>query len=554
MGTTRTGAFGMLGLVLACSSAQADLSISNKPTKNMSCNAGTCTATAKGANLNVGDLTSMLAAGDTTVQTGGGAITMQVLDGFSWTSTSRLTLDANHSIGIHKPVVVAGTGAFTITTNGSGSGGDLLFFEKGKVDFWDTNGRLDVNGSSFTLIADLPSLVSAITANPKGNFALSQDYQQPITSPHALIETFHGKLEGLGHHLSNLTLNGKKSDPIGLFGTSDGMIRDIQISKTTITSQGGLMGTLVGNNQGALIGDSADASLSTTGAASIGVLAGLNSGTVVRCTSSGTAIGNSGGASSIGGLIGYNQGSVESSSSTASVSGYLNLVGGLVGETTGAIADSRASGASGDSRTGAAGGLVGIVGSSASVSLSYATGPVTSLYGPAAGLAASNSGLISNSFATGSVYAKWNQQSGYTEGGGLVGDNTGVIQNVYALGDAKADRGMVGGLLAQNLAQGSVTAAYSIGTPSVVDDNGAVIGGFIGSDMATIERGYWDMDTSGIKKPGQGAGNRKHDPGIRGLSDSELKSGLPKGFDPNIWGQSPSINNGYPYLLANPPQ
>jgi len=39
-----------------------------------------------------------------------------------------------------------------------------------------------------------------------------------------------------------------------------------------------------------------------------------------------------------------------------------------------------------------------------------------------------------------------------------------------------------------------------------------------------------------------------------GAVDARLKSGLPAGFDPNIWEQSPKINNGYPYLVAHPPQ
>jgi len=38
-----------------------------------------------------------------------------------------------------------------------------------------------------------------------------------------------------------------------------------------------------------------------------------------------------------------------------------------------------------------------------------------------------------------------------------------------------------------------------------------------------------------------------------GLSDAQLKSGLPTGFDPTIWGHDPAINNGLPYLLHNPP-
>jgi len=43
-------------LLLACAAAQADVSISNKPTQNMSCDAGICTATAHQAVLNVNDL------------------------------------------------------------------------------------------------------------------------------------------------------------------------------------------------------------------------------------------------------------------------------------------------------------------------------------------------------------------------------------------------------------------------------------------------------------------------------------------------------------------
>src|SRR6185295_16277638 len=50
--------------------AQADLSISNKPTQNITCDAGVCTATAQKAVLNANDLQAMLASGDTVVKTG----------------------------------------------------------------------------------------------------------------------------------------------------------------------------------------------------------------------------------------------------------------------------------------------------------------------------------------------------------------------------------------------------------------------------------------------------------------------------------------------------
>jgi hypothetical protein len=101
-----------------------------------------------------------------------------------------------------------------------------------------------------------------------------------------------------------------------------------------------------------------------------------------------------------------------------------------------------------------------------------------------------------------------------------------------------------------------VDTSYSIGqvrngfaaTRAPPPDQPAV-GGFIGkfwSGVATLD--YWDVDTSGYDN-----GCEKRCAGVKGLTDAQLKSGLPSGFDPAIWGQKPNINNGYPYLLANPP-
>jgi len=37
-------------------------------------------------------------------------------------------------------------------------------------------------------------------------------------------------------------------------------------------------------------------------------------------------------------------------------------------------------------------------------------------------------------------------------------------------------------------------------------------------------------------------------------SDSQLKSGLPRGFSARIWKEDSSINGGLPYLVANRPR
>jgi hypothetical protein len=83
-----------------------------------------------------------------------------------------------------------------------------------------------------------------------------------------------------------------------------------------------------------------------------------------------------------------------------------------------------------------------------------------------------------------------------------------------------------------------------------------MIGGLIGLDQSpsgSLSDTYWDTDTSGITNPDQGAGSPLNDPGITGLTTEQLQSGLPAGFDPSIWGENANINNGLPYLLANPP-
>jgi hypothetical protein len=106
----------------------------------------------------------------------------------------------------------------------------------------------------------------------------------------------------------------------------------------------------------------------------------------------------------------------------------------------------------------------------------------------------------------------------------------------------------VGGLIGYAAYGVTLQTSFSTGK---VSGGFAFVGGSVGSNKgADANFIYWDMDTSGSAQ-GCGEGDCG---GVAGLTDTQLKSALPDGFDPNIWGQSPSINNGYPYLLANPPQ
>jgi hypothetical protein len=127
------------------------------------------------------------------------------------------------------------------------------------------------------------------------------------------------------------------------------------------------------------------------------------------------------------------------------------------------------------------------------------------------------------------------------------------MKDVYATGSVTAqDRACAGGLVGHYDSKygTAISTSYSLGK---VSGKSRLTGGFMGfsKEELSISSAYWDIETSGKTN---GAGNEAQINGVTGLTDAQLKSGLPEGFDPHIWGQSPNINNGYPYLRANPPQ
>ena len=462
-------------------SGHAAVSISTKPTQNMSCSGGVCTPTAKKAVLNVSDLASMLASGDVKVSSGSLAQNIEIVAAFSWTSTNRLTLESYRSITFKKPVVVAGTGALTITTNDNGSGGDFQFVDKGRVEFWDTSSSLIINGLTYTLVKSIRQIAKAAHTNGVA-IAVARDIgagRKVYTS--APVVELSGILEGLGNTISNLTINSDNDGYyLGLIRIYDrsratDSIRDIRLAKAKI------VGTAFGQQAGVLVGL-------------------LHSGAVVNSSATGSVT-LSGIQSVAGGLVGYNVAAIVNSHSEALVSAADN---------------------------GSAGGLVGTnYQLSAIIKTSYTTGDVSG--GEGANV------------------------------GGLVGDNVGApISNSYATGVVTGgNNALVGGLIGKNedgnIAP-SVGQTYSIG--AVSGGSEAILGGLIGRDIEDSSNiyAYWDLDTSGISNPGQGAGNIENDPGITGLTDAQLKSGLPVGFNPAVWSEDSNVNDGYPYLIANPPQ
>ena len=233
----------VLALQAAAFPAQADLAISGKATQNVNCVGGVCTATAQKAVLNVTDLTSMLAIGDVNVTTGAGAITITVESPFSWTSTHRLTLDAYQTVSFRAPVVVAGTGAVTITYNDGGTGGDLIFFPGAKLDFWDTKSTLTIDGNSYKLVSDIGTLSGDVAKRSKGSYALVKDYNAGVDGTYTaapIATKFGGLFEGLGHVISNLNIDVHDAVFVGLFAIvgRSALVRDINLEDANIQARG----------------------------------------------------------------------------------------------------------------------------------------------------------------------------------------------------------------------------------------------------------------------------------------------------------------------------
>jgi hypothetical protein len=451
--------------------------------------------------LNVGDLEALLASGNVTVTTAGSGVQAKdilVRGSFSWASSSFLALDAYRSISVDEAVSITGQSGLSLRTNDGGAGGWLSFDNKGHVSFANLTSTLSVNGANYILVNSIAKLAKAVGGNPMGDFALAKSYDAGKDGTYASspVGYFDGFFEGLGNQISNLTISDStQRDFVGLFTLTYGTIENVRLTDVSVTGgQFAIVGGLTGESRGSLLGDSVSGSVTSPNGNIVGGLIGFNHpGGVIRRCHSGTFVSSVG---DTGGLAGDNFGTVTMSYATGTVQGTRNSVQPV-------------------------GGLVGF-----------------------------NNHPINTSFATGSVSA-----GDYSYVGGLTGETAaGSITNSYATGAvAGGQNSSAGGLVGYLDPDGSTTESYSSG--AVTADTGSFIGGLIGIDDSSggIVRTYWDTTTSGITNPGQGAGNIANDPGIKGLTDKKLRSGLPKGLSRKFWAESAGINNGLPYLSANPP-
>jgi filamentous hemagglutinin family protein len=460
------------------------------------------------------------------------------------TGTSVLTLTASGLLQVNAPISVTGAGALNLTagaqTGLSTSG--LVFGNGASLNYGTSNlgGSFILNGNSYQMVYSLAQLdaidaLDAVTGAPlapygtgqTGNYALATNldasaiaYTRSLVGSNAAgdkANPLSGKLDGLGHTITGLTIAAPGKSYIGLVSTLNG-------AAASVSNLGLVGGAISGaNNTGTLVG-------------------WLEHGTLQTSYSSAAATGTN---VNTGGLIGYNMDTLQSSHASGVVTGYFGVggavgwaseiatilstyttgavygdthVGGLAGLNYGNVDGSHASGAVTGTAPGSGniGGLIGYNhGTGKTVSNSYATGAVSG-HEVTGGLVANNAvGTITGSYATGAVTgAHWS--------GGLAGYNNATITNSYATGAVAADL-VAGGLLGRNEG-GAVSNSYATGAVTSVNAATTALGGLIGDNTGgTLARSFWNTQTTG-RAGAIGTDNASQGGNGRGLTTAQMQT------------------------------
>ncbi len=547
-----------------------NVTISSGTTANGSLDGGSPTNTFSASRddsiISAADLEAALATSNVTVTTGSSAGSqagdITVASPVTWSNGSKLTLSAYRNIVFNSSVTASGSGALALEYGqGAVASGNTATYEvNAPINLTSAGGFSTKLGSDggvvdYTVITSLGAEGSSTGADLQGmqgtpyssanlsrNYVLGADIDASATSGwnsgsgfdpvgnSGANYDFDGIFDGLGHTITNLTIDRANEYDVGLFGV---------ISPTGVVRNVGLTG---GN---------------VHGYDDTGFLAGLSSGTISNAYATGDVTGHS----SVGGLVGQNGGTISNAHATGAVEGVgsnSNDVGGLVGDNyKGTIVDAYATGeVKGFDQVG------GLVGNNAgpsslapaSIVDSYATGNVTgnSYVG---GLAGGNAGSasITGSYATGDT-------AGYVTAGGVTGGNsgTGTVTDTFATGSVTTDIGAAGGLVGYNTNNATITDSYATG--AVTAGNNSNIGGLVGTNYShgAISASFYDAETTqGTNTNPLGAigGGKKSATNISatGLTTAEMTDPftfIDAGWDSSaVWGKSTTdTNSGYMML------
>ncbi|MCK0745099.1 MBG domain-containing protein [Chromohalobacter nigrandesensis] len=286
-------------------------------------------------------LSTNLANNDVTLQTvatGSEDGDINVNAAVDWDANTILTLNAHGDINLNAALTATGDSAgLALDYDGSD------YYVNAPVTLSGDNASLSVNGTGYTLVQNVDELQDM--NNDLGeHYALGQYIDASGTSgwhggdgfePVGDGPGFDGAFEGLGHSISDLTIERGDEYQIGLFGVADegSVIRNVGLINASVTGRGST-GALVGTNQG-LISSAYAIGGAVQGEDGVGGLVGGNEGMIKNAYATGSVTGRY----SVGGLIGANvrlspgpdnnEATVKNAYATGLVTG--DSVGGLLG-------------------------------------------------------------------------------------------------------------------------------------------------------------------------------------------------------------------------------
>ena len=456
-------------------------------------------------------------------------------------AANKLTLSAHNNININANLnasgaaslaLVYGQGAVALNnTSNIITKGAAVNLPAGTTNFTTKQGS---NGTikNYTVITSLGLEGSTTTTDLQGvkgnlgvNYALGQDINAADTSTWNsnagfapignLVTPFAGTFDGLGHTISNLTINRPAASYVGLFGyvNTVSTIRNVGLVSASVSGDSAV-GGLVGYNDGTVSNSYATGSVTGgNGSSYIGGLIGGSVGTVSNSYATGSVTGGTG-SSYVGGLMGYNILVSNSYATVNVVSGSSSsYVGGLVGKNSadfngslgGWVINSYATGSvTGGVGSSYVGGLVGSNGTVSNISNSY-WDTQTSGH-PTTGI-----GAGTTTGATGRTTAEMRSMASFT---GFNIANTGGSSAVWRIYEGNTTPWLMWWLKPLTVTANSDSktyngATYSGGngvTYSVASPNPALSGtlGYSGTSQSAVNAGSYTLGASGLYSIQQG--------------------------------------------------
>ncbi|WP_051516959.1 filamentous hemagglutinin N-terminal domain-containing protein [Herbaspirillum sp. RV1423] len=419
------------------------------------------TVAASGGDISGATLSSNLANTNVALQSSSGAGAglgdLVVKDNIAWSAGTTLTLTAANNVDVRADITATGNNAGLVinpnTANGGDPGSGVGKFELNNsvITLSGANPYLAIAGKTYQVINDLAGLqaVNGTLNNTYQYYALGSNIDATATAGwngglgfvplgNSSME-FRGIFTGLGHTVTNLSVNRSSSDFSALFGYTSGgsVIRDIGLINANISGYSSV-GALVGRSYGEVYNSYASGNVS--GHNDVGGLIGQNYTSAINVHSSVNVTAQS----TLGGLVGSSSGIISNAYTTGNISGD-EFVGGLVGNSSGVISNVYATGdVSGNSYIG---GLVGYNVASGRISNAYAAGRVTAAVSYGGGLAGYNG--ANSSIAT-SFWLLANTPVGIAGNDGVVDSLTKGLSSAQATSAATYaaagwDIGKVGG-------------------------------------------------------------------------------------------------------------